>query len=275
MNTLNNSIIEAILEATTKSIPKSTQSKNKELPAQIVNLIKSKRKARRTFFKTRKAEDKDKFNLLHNQVKTEIKAHRNKDWSEFIARQGPNPQSSKPFWKKINSFRTKPSSHHMPTIIDNGVKYSTSHEKAELFSEHLAKVFNENNEPGFDDDFKRQVEAQIDTFDFTVKDSTPFTIHDLENAIKSLNNKSTQDPQGICNRLLKNLSAVAKKLILSLFNQILLSSELPLAWKLSKIHMIKKKADSHTTLKSFRPISLTSCLCKLNERLIQIRLLEF
>jgi hypothetical protein len=174
-----------------------------------------------------------------------------------------------------NSFRGKPSSHHMPTIIENEIRYTTSREKAELFSDHLAKVFSENNEPGFDDEFKRLVEAQIEKFDFTAKDPIPFTLQELENAIKSLNNKTTLDPQGICNRLLKNLSAEARTRILTLFNLILSSSKLPNAWKESKIHMIKKKADSHSTLKSFRPISLTSCLCKLNERLIQTRLLDF
>jgi hypothetical protein len=244
VNRLNESIIEAILEAATISISKSSGNKNRELPVRIVNLIKSKRKAKREFYKTRKVEDKEKFNELHELVNNENKAHRNKDWSEFLTRVGPNPQSSKPFWKKINSFRSKPSTHHMPTIIENEVSYTTSREKADLFSAHLAKVFNENNEPGFDEEFKRQVEAQIEAFNFTDKDSNPFTLQELENAIKSLNNKSTLDPQGICNRLLKNLSVKPKILILSLFNLILSSSKLHDDWKISKIHMIKKKADS-------------------------------
>jgi hypothetical protein len=137
----------------------------------------------------------------------------------------------------------------MPTIIENEVRYTTSREKANLFSDHLAKVFNENNEPGFDDEFKRSVEAfnkfNIEKFNFTERDSIPFSLEELENAIKSLNNKTTLDPQDICNRLLKNLSAGAKTSILALFNLILSSSKLPNAWKESKIHMIKK---THTQL---------------------------
>ena len=72
----------------------------------------------------------------------------------------------------------------------------------------------------------------------------------------------------ISNMLLKKTSQNFRRVILELFNKCLADDALPMKWKESLIKMIEKKADDHSYPKNFRPISITSCLCRILERII-------
>ena len=63
----------------------------------------------------------------------------------------------------------------------------------------------------------------------------------------------------------------ARKTILTLFNKIW-NSFLPSQWKKSIIIPIIKKNKSQTDISNYRPISLTSIVCKTMERMINNRI---
>jgi hypothetical protein len=63
--------------------------------------------------------------------------------------------------------------------------------------------------------------------------------------------------------------------VLRLFNLSLINEKIPKNWSLSYVTMIPKKSDDKSDPGNYRPISLTSCLGKLCERLILIRLEKF
>ena len=63
-----------------------------------------------------------------------------------------------------------------------------------------------------------------------------------------------------------------KEIILDLINMTWRTGTIPTKWKIATISPILKKGKPAEELKSYRPISLTSCLCKLAERIINSRL---
>ena len=67
--------------------------------------------------------------------------------------------------------------------------------------------------------------------------------------------------------MIKHLSLRCILLLLDLYNEIFSSHSIPDDWTKSQIILIKKSDGC-----SFRPISLTSCVCKVFERLINTRL---
>ena len=73
-------------------------------------------------------------------------------------------------------------------------------------------------------------------------------------------------------RLLKHLPEPAQLLLLSLFKRSWSSHTFPSCWKPTTIIPIHKPGKSTSSPSSFRPISLTSCISKLFERLILSRL---
>jgi hypothetical protein len=74
---------------------------------------------------------------------------------------------------------------------------------------------------------------------------------------------------------LVNASDEFKKLILDLLNLSSRTKSLPDAWKIARISMIPKKKANSPNPKDYRPVSVTSCLGKLSERLVLKRLNTF
>ena len=91
-------------------------------------------------------------------------------------------------------------------------------------------------------------------------------------AINKIKKDSTSGQDRIHNQMLKNLPEKTLVDILNLFNLSLIKGELPKAWKTACITMIPKKSKASSDPSNYRPISVTSCLGKLLERVIYNRL---
>ena len=102
--------------------------------------------------------------------------------------------------------------------------------------------------------------------------SAPLRLNELETALRNLKCIKAPGPDGICNDILKHLGPKAKKTLLQLFNESWTSATVPAQWEKAFICPIHKKGKNKKDPKSYRPISLISCLGKLMERIINRRL---
>ena len=82
-------------------------------------------------------------------------------------------------------------------------------------------------------------------------------------------------PDGIHYSMLKNMSETGKLCLLEFLNKIFEHGELPKKWKLAYVIPILKEGKNPTSPDSYRPIALTSCICKLLERIMNRRLVWF
>ena len=90
-----------------------------------------------------------------------------------------------------------------------------------------------------------------------------------------MNKKTSIDPQGISNKIVKNVlsgSTIIKNEILKLFNKCITESIVPSSWKESVITMLAKSGLDKTSPDSHRPISSTPCIARLFERIMLRRL---
>ncbi len=102
-----------------------------------------------------------------------------------------------------------------------------------------------------------------------------FTLDEIKTSLKELKSNSATGFDGIQNSFLKNLHLPLVESILIVFNKCMEERQMPPAWKIAKITMIPKKDQPKTIPSKYRPISVTSCLGKLYERLIGHRLYNF
>ena len=76
-------------------------------------------------------------------------------------------------------------------------------------------------------------------------------------------------------KIIEHLSESAKSFLLKKVNKIWDTGILPKSWKISVIIPVKKPNKDSDEATSYRPIALTSCVCKLMEKMINTRLVWF
>ena len=93
-------------------------------------------------------------------------------------------------------------------------------------------------------------------------------------AISKMKSRGAPGPDNIPPFFLKHLGRRALDWLLHIFNMSLRSAEIPQVWRNATIIPLLKSGKSPSELASYRPISLTSCIMKLLERMISERLYD-
>ena len=112
------------------------------------------------------------------------------------------------------------------------------------------------------------------TYDNTEVYTKPFRLRDLRRSIQKAK-PSAPGPDGIHNNLLKHLPEDTLKILKEILNIIWISSDFPPQWRGATVILILKPNKDHTNPLSYRPIALTSCLCKVLERMINKRFIWY
>jgi len=97
---------------------------------------------------------------------------------------------------------------------------------------------------------------------------------ELTNAI-SKSRDTAVGPDSIHYQMLKNLPDSAMDTMLGAVNFIWTTGNFPPEWHLPTVIPIAKAGKNSTDATSYCPIGLTSCLCKVMERMINIRLVSY
>ena len=91
-----------------------------------------------------------------------------------------------------------------------------------------------------------------------------FSIYELKEAISGTRKNRSPREDGIPYEMNQKLHKSALKVLLKIYNSVWNNRSLPRNWK----HAILKPAKDPTKPESYRPLSLTACLCKIMERMI-------
>ena len=104
---------------------------------------------------------------------------------------------------------------------------------------------------------------------------SPFSPAEFLTAASNLSSSTATGPDKVAYPMLKHLPSSGMDFLLRIFNLSWASHSFPSMWKTSSIIPIHKMGKPLDSPASFRPISLTSCVSKLFERIILSRLLFF
>ena len=104
--------------------------------------------------------------------------------------------------------------------------------------------------------------------------NTPFNLDELKDAISKAHDTAT-GPDEVHYQMLKHLPPKSLQALLDIFNDMWETGKFPESWELATIIPIPKPGKDHAEPNSYRPIALTSCLCKTLERMINVRLVWY
>lgn len=220
----------------------------------------ARNKFRRNPTVTNKIEMNAKQAIFRKIVPQEIK----NGWKTLIETKFTKTTSIKELWRSWKVYTGQRSSPISGIMIHNGTTAATTPEKIKLLKEYLIA----NIPP----QLSTQNRPTMQPTQVFPKNDIELVEQDIDTIIKKLK-PGAMGPDRIHNEMLSNMSPLLKASVLTLFNRSIKEGYVPSLWKKAAIIPILKPQKDPTSPKSYRPIALTSCLCKLMERLIKKKVL--
>jgi hypothetical protein len=150
----------------------------------------------------------------------------------------------------------------------DGHRCKNAQDKANLFLEIFSKNF-ATNIPN-NEFYESAINSSVNSTSPNALNAV-ITQVEIDQSMKKLKNTS-MGIDLIHNKMLRNLSPINRIYLCHLFNILLKNVYVPAQWKKAIVAPLLKPGKPEDDPVSYRPVSLTSCLCKLFERVIAGRL---
>ena len=158
---------------------------------------------------------------------------------------------------------------------DRGQLVAEDRSKAEAFVRTYASVSRHTRHQKRDRTVKAELKrarARPCTCDGQRSDACqPFSSQEMLDQLRRMKAKKTPGMDGVCTEHLLHLGPLAQDALLRLFNMSWHSAEVPSIWRRAVIIPIPKAGKDPQDVSSYRPISLTSHIAKLLERMVATR----
>ena len=264
---------EIIIEAANRHIgKKKITTENKAwLTPEIREAIKERNRLRKTLI-----DNREEWTEAGRKVSEMIKEEKTKRWKEYV--ESLDQQTTdKQLWRTIHNLEGK--THQggkNETLIVNGKAYISDRDKANQFAKtykSYSKLPARKEDRAIRRKFWKYIkEGRNIPMTEAEQDITMF---ELERAIEETGTNKAAGKDEIPYEFLRNLGTKAKLMILCLMNKCWQGENLPRQWRTAIIRTLLKDGKDPKETTSYRPISLTSCLGKVLEKIVADRLMHF
>ncbi len=214
------------------------------------------RKKQRLYNAARRSHNWVAYNKFKKQTQRAIKCP-HWDHINSVISKAFEQGNSRPFWRYIKSKRSD--SMGVSPIMSQGTLHSDPSSKAELLNAQFESVFTRENE---DEELPMPAGPQLPTIDDLF-----VSAQGVQKLLSQININKASGPDSIPNAILKSLSNELAPVLASIFNQTLVTGQLPDDWRNANISPIFKKGDKHQAA-NYRPVSLTCVCTKLMEHIL-------
>jgi len=204
---------------------------------------------------------------------TSIKAQRWRTFVESLEDHAGSPKA----WNVLKSLSGKAPAQadRNKTLLHGGHEYVTDEAKAEVFVRQYAQVSSHRftrEERRTNRRVRTQMTIEGRKLGPFGPECSDFSPSELATAIREMKPRGAEGPDEIPPRFLQELGAEARSFVLRCFNVSWQQGTCPQSWRNAVIIPLLKRDKPAGDVTSYRPISLTSCLGKLMERMVANRL---
>ncbi|GBN36259.1 hypothetical protein AVEN_233547-1 [Araneus ventricosus] len=194
-------------------------------------------------------------------------------WIRFLSSITSNT-SSADLWTKVKAASGIYKEFTFPVINTGTGSYSSPLDVANTIGESFADISSSSSYNPHFLAIKRRTEQIHLNFNTrrSLSYNCKFRMFELEKAL-SQTRVTSPGPDGITYNMLLHLDANLLFHLLRLFNRIWSEQSFPAQWYEAVVVPILKPGKTPTNPFNYRPIALTSCLCKTFERMVNARLL--
>ena len=237
---------------------------------------KERNKANRLANKHPSAANSMRARLIQARTKKLLKQKKRDSWKYYVSSVNVNTPSKK-VWdmiRKITGKNLASPMHHLKD--DNGTLITDRVQIANTLGAAIKKSSSSNNYSKEFQSIKAQKEKQKFNFktNRNLRYDKKFTLRDLKPSLKKSNN-SSPGPDQIHYEILRHLPIETLHILLDIINETWKSDTFPESWREALIISIPKPGEDHFNPLSYRPIALTSCICKTEERMVNERLVWY
>jgi len=235
--------------------------KRKPLSSKAIEKVNKKNVAFREMMAERTESTVARYNKARNQSKWECRKS-DVEYERRIAEEAKtNP---KLFYSYIRGkLKTRSGIGDIQNM--DGELLQEDKEKAEAFNTFFSSVFTREDISTIPTPDAKPVHKKLEVLRTCHKDILKY--------LRMLNPSKSPGPDSFHPRILKETAASISTPLTIIFNQSLDTGQVPADWKIAEVTPIFKKGDK-TLVKNYRPISLTSIVCKTLEKVVRQQLMQ-
>ena len=260
------------------SIPKSSGSKAAKKPwfnDNCKTAIKNRRATLQRFNKYPTDRNLRDYQKSCAETRRVIKQSQRESWRNYVSRlTGRTPL--KKTWDMVGKISGKNKRQKVHFLHQKDGNLATDYK---TIGETLAEEFASNSSTShYTTEFQRhkaKTERHINFDSSNLENyNSPLTMLELQQSLKS-SHDTAAGPDDIHYQLLKHLPSSTLIILLEIFNIIWKGGTFPPSWHTAITIPIAKPGKDPSQPNSYRPIALTSCICKTMERMVNGRLVYF
>ena len=268
----------ALHDISEKCIPKSSTRSKRRNPwynDECKTAVNKRKSALRKFNKNPSRENHMHSKLARAKARRTIKDAKSSSWRQYVNKLNSRTPVKK-VWdmiRKVSGKNKKSECVHIKSSNGN-MCYSTKN-----ISNASGGNFQKNSSSSNYSQFQNiKVEKEREKLNFqsqnNEKYNLPFKLSELKNSLDK-SHDTTAGPDDIHYQILKHLPSDALETLLNIMNEIWRTGKFPEDWHKAVIIPIPKPGKDKTEATNYRPIALTSCICKTMEGMINDRLVWF
>ena len=273
-NTIHEKVISAVEQSKYKVSRKNTP-RNPWISDLTIKMTRDVDRLRKKFLKNNSTLNEYNYRKAKKELRHSISENKK---SYYKCKLDQYQKNSYMTWKIINELlcrdNKKSSTKRKETIVHNGKTYETNKDIAMIFNS-----FYKNIAIDIAKDLETPCRQNKDYLEMSKQPEEVFefcevTEEEVKKSVMSLSNKSSTGPDGISNKILKEIIPFILKELTICINKSFLSEKFPTKLKISKISPIFKKED-RTNPANWRPIAQLSPFSKIFEQIIMLQVTEF
>ncbi|NEQ69831.1 MAG: hypothetical protein F6K21_30935 [Symploca sp. SIO2D2] len=242
---------------------KASNVKPRWMNKEVQKSLTERKWAYKKFKRTNKIEDENAFKSKRRETK-KLMEQSKKNLEQSVADQVKiNPKF---FFSYVNSKKTASPSVG-PLKNENNEIINNTSEMADILNKFFVSVFTEEDQreiPTPDSIFNNNKDPLV---------SGRITREEVLTALDSMNKNSSPGPDGVHPHVLDKIKKDIVAPLTDIFNKTLETGIVPSDWKIANITPIFKKGD-HSVPGNYRPISLTSVIGKLFEKILRDKIVN-
>ena len=278
-------ITKAIITAASESIPISKRKKKGKYAGNIwwtedckISVLNKKEKFK-LWLKNKTEENFIQMKKAKIQCNKVIAKAKKDYWIDFCNKEVKESKDMNKVWHKLKEMKNGYKFPSYPIKIENNT-FPTPFKKAETFLTEFAGNSITANLHLDIQKYRLQEENKYTFSDLRAESdyyiNSPIQYKEMTEALEYFsNNNSAVGLDCISYQLVSHLPLIWKELLHTLFQDCWINGTIPKIWKKSVVIPVLKQGKTRSEVGSYRPIALTSNVCKLFEKIILKRLLYY